>query len=438
MQTILQLSSDSRGMILMLLFFLLLVQLFEFLLTVFLHIYGRHVMAEGLFAVTLLGFVLVCSAHLCTVSGARSWRYEEQIGDIPAIFLFIFAALVLTGTLYSGFRLLRFYRGRTEITAFSIKESIDNLPSGLAFAQESGFVLLANRQMEQLSYVTTGLDLQNAEEFWKILLSGDLQAGCSRIRTGEVPAIRLPDGSICSFSRQMIQAEGRPVIQLTAVDTTQQFALAGELEKKNEELSQVHQKLERYGKEMADFVRSREILEMKIQIHNEIGQALLATRAWLQSQGDDGEVHLFKQWEAITELMRAEAEPKQGKTDWEIFCRCAQAAGVEIRLDGKLPGAGRACDLLIAAAAETLTNAVRHAKADRLYVYICREGGMLQVRFCNNGVSPKQKIIEGGGLGALRLQVEEAGGSMQILSAPQFVLILLIPEGEEESRWYEY
>ena len=164
----------------------------------------------------------------------------------------------------------------------------------------------------------------------------------------------------------MIQAEGRPVIQLTAVDTTQQFALAGELEKKNEELSKVHQKLERYGKEMADFVRSREILEMKMQIHNEIGQALLATRAWLQSQEDGGESRLFKQWEAIIALMRAEAEPKQGKTDWEIFCRCAQAAGVEIRLDGKLPGAGRACDLLIAAAAEALTNAVRHAKADSL------------------------------------------------------------------------
>ena len=189
---------------------------------------------------------------------------------------------------------------------------------------------------------------------------------------------------------------------------------------------------------MADFVRSREILEMKIQIHNEIGQALLATRAWLQSQEDGGEARLFKQWEAIIALMRAEAEPKQGKTDWEIFCRCAQAAGVEIRLDGKLPGAGRACDLLIAAAAEALTNAVRHAKADSLYVYICREGGMLQVRFCNNGVPPRQNITEGGGLGALRLQVEEAGGSMQILSIPQFVLILSIPEEEEENGWYEY
>ena len=76
MRTIIQLSSDSRGMILMLLFFLLLVQLFEFLLAVFLHIYGRHVMGEGLFAVTLLGFVLVCSGHLSTVSGARFWRYE--------------------------------------------------------------------------------------------------------------------------------------------------------------------------------------------------------------------------------------------------------------------------------------------------------------------------------------------------------------------------
>ena len=146
---------------------------------------------------------------------------------------------------------------------------------------------------------------------------------------------------------------------------------------------------------MADFVRSREILEMKMQIHNEIGQALLATRAWLQSQEDGGESRLFKQWEAIIALMRAEAEPKQGKTDWEIFCRCAQAAGVEIRLDGKLPGAGRACDLLIAAAAEALTNAVRHAKADSLYVYICREGSMLQVRFCNNESSAKAEDHRG-------------------------------------------
>ena len=63
---------------------------------------------------------------------------------------------------------------------------------------------------------------------------------------------------------------------------------------------------------------------------------------------------------------------------------------------------------------------------------------MLQVRFCNNGNPPKQKITEGGGLGALRLQVEEAGGSMQILSIPQFVLILSIPEDEEENGWYEY
>ncbi len=106
----------------MLLFFLLLIQLFEFLLTVFLHIYGRHVMAEGLFAVTLLGFVLVCSGHLSTVSGARFWRYEEQISDIPAIFLLIFAALALIGTIYSGVQLLWFYRERTGITAFSIKK----------------------------------------------------------------------------------------------------------------------------------------------------------------------------------------------------------------------------------------------------------------------------------------------------------------------------
>ena len=95
----------------------------------------------------------------------------------------------------------------------------------------------------------------------------------------------------------------------------------------------MHQKLERYGKEMADFVRSREILEMKMQIHNEIGQALLATRAWLQSQEDGGESRLFKQWEAIIALMRAEAEPDVYKRQKTSFvCATEQVTKIKLRV----------------------------------------------------------------------------------------------------------
>ncbi len=43
-------------------------------------------------------------------------------------------------------------------------------------------------------------------------------------------------------------------------------------------------------------------------------------------------------------------------------------------------------------------------------------------------------ITEGGGLSMLRLRVEEAGGSMEIRSSPDFKLMLSLPEKEETAH----
>ncbi len=52
----------------------------------------------------------------------------------------------------------------------------------------------------------------------------------------------------------------------------------------------------------------------------------------------------------------------------------------------------------------------------------------------NNGAPPKGEITEGGGLSMLRLRVEEAGGSMEIRSSPDFKLMLSLPEKEETAH----
>ena len=44
------------------------------------------------------------------------------------------------------------------------------------------------------------------------------------------------------------------------------------------------------------------------------------------------------------------------------------------------------------------------------------------------------QITEGGGLSMLRLRVEEAGGSMEIRSSPDFKLMLSLPEKEETAH----
>lgn len=46
----------------------------------------------------------------------------------------------------------------------SIKEAVDNLPSGVCFFDKNGFVVLCNRTMYRLAFAITGRDLQTFSE----------------------------------------------------------------------------------------------------------------------------------------------------------------------------------------------------------------------------------------------------------------------------------
>ncbi len=52
------------------------------------------------------------------------------------------------------------------------------------------------------------------------------------------------------------------------------------------------------------------------------------------------------------------------------------------------------------------------------------------IKITNDGEKPKGEIIEGGGLSGLRLLVERENGTMIIHSAPQFELLIELPQGE--------
>ena len=61
-------------------------------------------------------------------------------------------------------------------------------------------------------------------------------------------------------------------------------------------------------------MRSREILETKIQIHKEMGQALLASRAYLtQTESVIEKESVRKRWEYVVLLLKKEAEISEEK-----------------------------------------------------------------------------------------------------------------------------
>lgn len=309
---------------------------------------------------------------------------------------------------------------KNSITSLSVKESFDNLPTGLCFSRKNGMVQLVNYQMNKLSYLLTGEDIQNAEKFWDLVSEGELDDDVERLASGENPEIRFRDGKVWSFARETIDS----VIQITATDITDYCLLTDTLEKKNAELRKMNDRLRKHGENVDEVVRSKERLETKVRIHGEFGQALIATHHALQDENSSLE-SVSELWKRNIAVLRMEAEPSTGSDHLTNFVRMAESAGVSVEIKGKMPRNKEIRLLIMSAATESLTNAVKHADAKTLFIEIEEMPDSYAAVFTNDGDVPETSIIiEGGGLGSLRRKIERVGGEMYASGKPMFTLTL--------------
>lgn len=320
-------------------------------------------------------------------------------------------------------------RGRkNSISPSSVKESFDNLPTGLCFSKKNGMVQLVNHQMNKLSYLLTGSDIQNAEVFWQLVSEGQLDDDVERITSGEKPEIRFRNGQIWCFARENIDS----VVQITATDITEYLLLTQTLEEKNEELKKMNDRLRKYGENVGEVMSAKERLETKVRIHREFGRALIATRHDLQEENGSLE-DVVALWKRNIAVLRLEAEPSSDSDHLTALVKTAASIGVSIEIKGKIPRVKETRLLILSVATEALTNAVKYADAERMTIEVEELNDCYLVCFTNDGNTPEtEEITEGGGLSALRKKIERAGGEMYVSASPEFTLtIKLMKESGE-------
>lgn len=315
-------------------------------------------------------------------------------------------------------------RRKKAITPSSIKESLDQLETGLCFSQPNGLVLLTNHRMNQLSHALFGKALQNAELFWQALACQEPMAGVKRISAGEQPEFRLPDDTIWTFHREELDG----VIQIAAADTTQQHQLVDELRSKHSELEEMNARIRTYGDKVDEYVIARERLETRVNLHGFLGQALLMTRHYLQYEsGDAGRI--LDIWQRNIDVLRLEAEPQQETDSLASLRNAARAIGMQVHVNGKLPENAQQRKLIAAVGAETLTNAVRHAGAKQLWIDMEDTENAYLIRYTNDGTEPTAPVTEGGGLSTARRKIEAAGGQMKLETESRFTLTIIFEKG---------
>ena len=382
---------------------------------------------------TLSTVVLSAGMMLLYTADVRSEKKElapaavsRWFCELPVAYIIILMA-VMTAFLSCLF-LHEMRLRKTTLSRSAIKESIDHLPTGLCFYAENGRVMLVNHRMNQLSHTILGRNLQNAAQIWDDLCGGNIQPDVMRLSTDSQPSFRLPDGTVWSFSRTQLP----DMFQITAVDTTQLHDLAEELEQKNIALEELYQRLKEYEMDVEVLTRTRERLEMKIGIHSELGQTLLATRSYLLDNNENKALPV-EAWKRSIALLRQNIVENAEQFTLQTLVQTASAFGISVEAVGQMPEKKAVEKLFLEAATEALTNAARHADAKTLHIYLSETDSDYWVCFRNDGKLPETIVTEGGGLSSLRRKVETAGGIMQIDCQPEYSLTITIPKGGNEN-----
>lgn len=385
----------------------------------------------AMFGVSFFTMVILTAGCYALYRGENPSHILEICMRLPAFPAALFGTFLIAIGIIAYIRLIRWRNGH--ISRMSIKESVDILPTGLAFGFADSIPRLINLRMNALGHALTGEAVSDMDAFWKTVAGGTLAPGNERVRDGESPILQITDGTVWTFERKRLKRDGAVITQFTAVDTTEEYLLAKQLEEENRRLREMNRRLRDYGKTVREATREKELLEAKTRVHDELGHALIASRRLLMAQCTPAERReIVSLWHQSVSILNKETLRDRAVDGYEQLSKAAKAIGARIVWTGARPKEGTdTARILQSAAHECLTNAVRHASGTELYVnaQICAE--YWEFTLTNNGNAPTSEIREGSGLISLRRRVEEAYGEMKLSHTPRFELRITIPDDSE-------
>jgi anti-sigma regulatory factor (Ser/Thr protein kinase) len=337
--------------------------------------------------------------------------------------------VVLLSILFGTWLILSETQNRKTLSNTSIKESFDNLPTGVCFFNEAGLPVLCNHTMYRFSFAVCGKDVQLITDLENCLADDFIPADDVR-KDGKV--FILSDGSAWHLEKRTFTHEsGNMYTQYVATDVSELHKNRVELTKENEQLRKVQADLKKLSANIVAVTREEEILNTKMRVHDEMGRCLVEAQKFLRDGCNESiPDSVISSWQRAVSMIKYSNETVDEDMLSQVRKTCA-SVGIAYVQTGELPTEESVAYTLICAVRECVTNAVRYAGASELYVQFSETEKLATVTITNNGKRPDSPIVEGGGLSTLRRRVERTGGIMVVQSLPIFKLTVTVPKGKE-------
>ena len=373
-----------------------------------------------------MGTVLLLNAALYVLMQVdSSITSAEHILHLPYVLAFAATVVSLTLAVRS---ILRETKNRKTINNTSIKESFDNLPTGVCFFNEAGLPALCNRAMHRFSFAVSGKDVQFITDLGD-LLNEDFEPIDGAVKDGKV--FTVSDGRAWQLEKRTVTDEtGGIYTQFVALDVTDLQRNRVELTEENNQLRHTQTELKRLSANVVAVTREEEILNTKMRVHDEMGRCLIEARSHLKDGNGSIPESMVLSWRRAVSMLKYNNETSDDDMLSQIRQTC-ESVRLRFKQTGTLPKEEAAAYILTCAVRECVTNAVRYAGASELYAEFSETEGRATVCVTNDGKQPDSEIVEGGGLSTLRRRVERAGGTMTVQSRPIFKLTVTVPKGKE-------
>lgn len=400
--------------------------------------FSRLIRSAGLKKIMRIGILFLMSFVLMCFF-LNDHRYQIGENNHPSFLLKIPIWIFLAGMSLLIICLCLLVRNeiltcRKNISAWSVKETMDDVPCGVCVSDSWGRIVLSNKKMRELSRMLVGAVLQNYEDLKQVLDGNKSVQGVTRL-SPENSVLYLPNGTVWMFQNYMLtEEEVAGYLQTVAFDVTEIYFNSEKIRMKNEKLELLNQKLKKMYEQIDESIREQETLKMKMQVHDSFGRSLLTIRRMLEGNKEPdymkNQLEILKQSVYILSGIMQDDTEKQ----YEESIKHAEKLGVSVEIEGELCDEYQVALITDKAIRECVTNCIRHAHGRRVYVqsHKTREGW--KVCITNDGERPKEGCREGGGLSALREVVERDGGEMTTKFEPEFLLALKLPFSETEEE----
>lgn len=397
-------------------------------------------------------FAVVC---LCLGLATLTTRYRYTQAPlvvmlIPALPPFVVQGgiwILLTGaSLTTSWLLIQVWRDwqlmHRDINAFSVKNAMDQLEHGVAFASLSGHHKLVNATMEgllgrlgltsltnnqvlrrQLCQLSTDVSTANLADdaVQKPQWTQDLD-GISTLRVSE------PDGRTWLLTHQIIRDERREWNQLLAVDVSNYMALSHQLSEEIASLQERQKLLVSETSRLNEALSRQLVLSTRSAIHDTLSQRISFVHRFLEDGVSDDE--RLSRLQSLLEDLPTEISQDRVETTPEIWLDTlrdlAAAVDLKLQISGNLPPDANQARMFTEVLREAITNVLIHTTSNEMEVHLGQDTSSFWMEVSNPS-TVDTPLTYGTGLSNLESRLEARGGSLSVFTTPRFTLRARLP-----------